>query len=142
LWREVWQEVRSAFPDREAELREEVATEPTCVADRFRLAQVFRNVLENSFAACDGPVRVDVTCREEREGGQAGIRLSFRDHGPGLNEEQRQRLFEAFYTTKASGTGLGMTIARRIVEAHNGRITIGDSYPGAEFVLWLPREST
>jgi two-component system, LuxR family, sensor kinase FixL len=143
LWREVWDEVRESFPGREAHLAEEVtAADPACWADCFRLGQVFRNILENSFAACDGPVRMDIACADERRDGRPGLRLSLRDHGPGLNDEQRQRLFEPFYTTKPSGTGLGMTIAKRIIEAHGGQITTGDTTPGLEILLWLPRDAT
>jgi signal transduction histidine kinase len=56
-----------------------------------------------------------------------------------LNQEQREHLFEPFYTTKTKGTGLGLAIAQRIVEAHGGQITAGeDSARGAEIVVILP----
>jgi len=58
-----------------------------------------------------------------------------------LSPEQRTRIFEPFFTTKTKGTGLGMAIAKRILEAHGGRIAVGgDSAPGAEIILTLPRE--
>jgi signal transduction histidine kinase len=141
LWREVFDEVRTACPDREAELVEDVAGEAACRADRFRLAQVFRNVMDNSFAACCGAVKMTIACRDADLDGRPALRVSLRDDGPGLSEEQRARLFEPFYTTKQSGTGLGMTIAKRIVEAHGGRITAGDASPGAEILFWLPRDA-
>ena len=61
--------------------------------------------------------------------------------GRGFSSEQRRNLFEPFYTTKTQGTGLGMAIARRIVEAHGGSIAAGieDNVPGAEIVIFLPR---
>jgi hypothetical protein len=63
-----------------------------------------------------------------------------RDNGPGLTAEQRQRIFEPFFTTKTKGTGLGMAIAQRILEAHGSRIAIGPPPgPGAEIQLLLPR---
>src|SRR5512142_1195776 len=63
-----------------------------------------------------------------------------RAHGPGLDPEQKQRLFEPFYTTKTKGTGLGLSITKRIVEAHGGRIAVGENGgPGAEIILTLPR---
>ena len=63
-----------------------------------------------------------------------------RDHGPGLGPEQKQRLFEPFFTTKTKGTGLGMAITKRIVEAHGGQIAVGEGAgPGAEIILILPR---
>ena len=68
------------------------------------------------------------------------IRVSVRDNGPGLAPEQRPRIFDPFYTTRTKGTGLGLPIARRIVEAHGGRIAAGEGGgPGAEFVITLPK---
>jgi signal transduction histidine kinase len=62
------------------------------------------------------------------------------DNGPGLCVEAKRNVFEPFFTTKTKGTGLGMAIARRIVEAHGGNITAGDAASGgAEFVIKLPR---
>jgi signal transduction histidine kinase len=70
------------------------------------------------------------------------IRVSLRDNGPGFDTSSREHVFEAFFTTKTKGTGLGMAIARRIVEAHGGTIAIGDSpQPGAEIVLTIPRHA-
>lgn len=149
LWREVWAEVRERFPEREADLCEEFVAPPECQVDRFRLGQVFRNVMENSFAACGGarggpggPVRMEVRCTEAILNSHPAVRLSLRDNGPGLGPEQRKRLFEPFFTTRPEGTGLGMTIAKRIVEAHGGRIDVGDAAPGLEIILVLPRNPT
>ena len=67
------------------------------------------------------------------------IRIAFRDNGPGLNAEQKQRIFDPFFTTKTKGTGLGMAIAKRIVEAHGGQIAVAtDSGRGAEILITLP----
>ena len=72
--------------------------------------------------------------------GQPGLRVAVRDNGPGLTPEQRQRIFEPFFTTKTKGTGLGMAIAKRIVEAHGGQIAVGaGAGPGAEILITLPR---
>ena len=61
------------------------------------------------------------------------------DNGPGFTPEQRAKVFQAFYTTKTKGTGLGLAICRRIIEAHEGRIVLGDQPDrGAEFILILP----
>ncbi len=59
--------------------------------------------------------------------------------GPGFPPEHRARAFEPFHTTKPTGTGLGMAITRRIVEAHSGEIALGESPGGAEVVVTLPR---
>ena len=60
------------------------------------------------------------------------------DNGPGLNGEQKVRIFEPFYTTKSRGTGLGMAIARRIMQAHGGEIALGNPPLGTEIQLSLP----
>lgn len=74
-------------------------------------------------------------------GGQTVLRLALRDNGPGLSPAAREKLFEPFYTTKSKGTGLGMSIARRIVESHGGQIVAGNSgTAGAEFIVTLPRK--
>ncbi len=72
--------------------------------------------------------------------GAPALRISLSDNGPGLAVEQRQKAFEAFYTTKTKGTGLGLAICRRIIAAHDGRIILGDGVGrGAEFILILPK---
>lgn len=72
--------------------------------------------------------------------GRPAWRLAIRDEGPGLTPEQTQRIFDPFYTTKVRGTGLGMAIARRLVEAHQGHIGLGQCHAGAEIVIVLPTE--
>jgi two-component system sensor kinase FixL len=143
IWREAWEQVAVLFPGRDATLVEESnGVDMWCCVDRFRLMQVFRNILENAFAACAGPVRVGVTCQETALNGRPAVALAVRDNGPGLNADQRRQIFEPFYTTKVRGTGLGMAIAKRIVEAHGGQIDVGDAgLPGAEMLVLLPRDA-
>ncbi|MGH7136607.1 MAG: sensor histidine kinase, partial [Pirellulales bacterium] len=110
-----------------------------CAVDRSRLEQVFRNILENALAACADPVEITWRLSEaEAEDGRV-IRIVLADNGPGLSDEQRQRLFDPFYTTKSNGTGLGMPICKQIVEAHGGGIAV-ENLPGrgAKFIITLP----
>ena len=110
------------------------------MVDPFRMEQVFRNILDNALAACPDPVAIEIRASESRADGAPVLRIAVRDNGPGLNREQRQRIFDSFYTTKTKGTGLGMAIVKRIVEAHGGQIGLGENHgPGAEIVLTLPR---
>jgi PAS domain S-box-containing protein len=141
VWRQAWSDQLPLQPKRSLGLHEQTdSADLACVADAFRLRQVFRNLLENALAACAGPVRVEVRCQEAEVEGRPALRVALRDSGPGLDAEQRQRLFEPFYTTRTRGTGLGLAIAKRLVEAHGGRIFIGDhAGPGAEIVILLPR---
>jgi PAS domain S-box-containing protein len=113
-----------------------------CEVDQFALRQVFRNILENALAACPDPVEIEVSFAETTTEGEPALCVTIRDNGPGLNEEQRRRIFDEFYTTKPNGTGLGMAIVRRIVEAHGGQVAVGAvSRSGAEVVLTLPRRA-
>jgi two-component system sensor kinase FixL len=143
VWRQAWDNLALLRQGREASLQETVdGVDCRCAVDHFRLEQVFRNIFENALAACPDAVRIDVGCSEAEIAGHRAVRLSVRDNGPGLSPEQKQRIFEPFFTTKTKGTGLGMAIAKRIVEAHGGQIVVGSfPGPGAEIVLTLPRET-
>jgi PAS domain S-box-containing protein len=139
IWREAWESLSTLRRGREAAVREDCDNANLKIeADRFRLVQVFRNLLENSLAACSDPVLIQVECRDAQWKGESAVEVRVRDNGPGLSAAARQSVFEPFFTTKTKGTGLGMAIARRIVEAHGGQITVGeDGSSGAEFVITL-----
>jgi signal transduction histidine kinase len=141
IWREAWQLLHEQRQSRKVKLDERIRAKEIVVnADRFRLVQVFRNLLENSLAACQDPVRIEVLCEDTALGSAPAIQVSVTDNGTGMNAEQRRRIFEPFYTTKPTGTGLGMAIGQRIIEAHGGTITVGDvGPPGAQIVITLPR---
>jgi signal transduction histidine kinase len=142
VWRQAWTSLAVRREGRRAVLHEGCAgVNLRCAVDAFRLEQVFRNILENSLAACPDPVEIRLCCSEARLEGQPALRVAVRDSGPGLGPEQRRRVFEPFYTTKTKGTGLGMAIAKRIVEAHGGQIAVGAAPGrGAEVLITLPRE--
>jgi hypothetical protein len=141
VWSAAWADLESAREGRAALLRERVEVADTrLLVDPTRMGQVFRNPMENAPAACADPVEVAIHCGPGELGGRPALRISVSDNGPGLTPEQRSRAFEAFYTTKTKGTGLGLVICRRIVEAHRGRIVLGDGRGrGAEFVITLAR---
>jgi two-component system, LuxR family, sensor kinase FixL len=143
VWREAWNHLESARAEKQAALVEATdGADLRCVADAFRLEQVFRNILDNALAAGSSPVDVEVRAEEVRLQGQPAIRLRFHDNGPGIPPDRRSQIFDPFYTTKARGTGLGLPIAKRIIEAHGGRIGLGDGNgPGATFLITMPRGS-
>lgn len=103
--------------------------------DALRMEQVLKNLLQNAVQASPPGERVLASASEER--GELVIRV--RDHGAGLPAGSAEALFEAFHTTRTHGTGLGLAVARRIVELHGGRI-LAETHPegGALFTLWLP----
>jgi PAS domain S-box-containing protein len=141
IWRAAWTYLDPVRNGRDATLLEEIGgLDLGCVVDPSRLEQVFRNILENALAACQDPVAVAIGCAPADLDGHSALLVTLRDNGPGLDPEQRRRIFEPFFTTKTKGTGLGMAIARRIVDAHGGRIAVsGAEGPGAEIILTLPR---
>jgi hypothetical protein len=143
VWREAWADLAPARRGRRASLREELpASDARCPADPFRLGQVFRNLFENALASAPDPVELVLRTEEAELDGRPAIRVSVRDNGPGLAPEQRPMIFEPFYTTRTKGTGLGLAISRRIVEAHGGRVGLGDGEgTGAEFLITLPKEA-
>ncbi|MCI0680906.1 MAG: response regulator [Gemmataceae bacterium] len=141
LWREAWQQVTALAKDRDIRLVEAAGSADTrCAVDPFSMERVFRNVLENSIAAAPDPVTVEIQCAAARLGEGDGVRVVIRDNGPGLTCEQRQKIFVPFYTTKVRGTGLGMAIAKRIVEAHGGVIGVGQcNGAGTAIEITLPK---
>lgn len=142
VWRQAWNNLAVRRQDRDARLLEECAgVNLVCAGDVFRLEQVFRNVLENALAASRDPLEITIVAFDAWLDGRDALDLVIRDNGPGLGPEQRRRIFEPFFTTKTRGTGLGMAITKRIVEAHAGRITVGEECNrGAEIKITLPRE--
>lgn len=138
---ESWAALAHQHQERDASLRQALSVADLgCEVDPLQLEQVFRNVLENSLAACSDPVRIEVSYSKAALAGREAVQVSVRDNGPGLTDEQRERVFQPFYTTRSQGVGLGMAIAQRIVEAHGGRIGIGRSGgPGTEVLITIPR---
>ncbi len=92
-------------------------------ADRLQIQQVLLNLLKNAWDASRGlPAarqRIDIRL----EVAEGSLRILVRDYGSGLDEAARAQLFESFFTTKADGLGLGLSICRSIAEAHGGRLT-------------------
>jgi signal transduction histidine kinase len=108
------------------------------VIDAFRMEQIFRNLFENSIAACGESARIEVQCRCGMWRGEPAMLVIVRDSGPGVPEELRDRLFEPFFTTKPHGTGLGLSVCRRVIDAHHGEMALLTSGSGAAFQITLP----
>lgn len=122
-------------------LRTELASDLSPVlGDRVQLQQVILNLLRNASEAMnsveDRPRELSITTANDRGG---RVRLSVKDAGTGFIPEATDRLFEAFYTTKNSGMGIGLSVCRSIIEKHHGRLwaTLNDG-PGATFSFSVP----
>jgi signal transduction histidine kinase len=113
-------------------------TGPTVNADAEKLQSVFVNIIDNAidaFANVAEGRRLDLYI--ENGGRQATVRV--RDNGQGITPERLDRIFNPFFTTKDHGTGLGMAIAKKIVEAHTGTIEVQSTIgSGTEFQVTLP----
>jgi two-component system sensor kinase FixL len=141
LWREAWNLLQSVRRERRAELIEVTSAVggELMRLDRFRMVQAFRNIFENSLAACGDPLTSTVSCRAVTREGAEWVELTFDDNGAGFNEAAKERAFEPFFTTRASGTGLGLAIVRRVVEAHGGEIAVANvPLGGARIAILLP----
>lgn len=135
LWREAWQQVKQVHPGKQIRLQESLTGDRHCRVDVTRFGQVFRNIFENAYEVSPEPGIVELCCEAS---GQDEITIQIRDQGAGLTPEQIARAFEPFFTTKTKGTGLGLAITKRIVQAHQGRIS-ASSPGGACIEITLPR---
>ncbi len=110
----------------------------TLNADPVLLRQALFNLIHNAIlAAPDTPVQVALALHQRQR--VAGVLLSVRDTGPGFSSEAAARLFKPFFTTRASGNGLGLSVAQHIAMKHGG-VVLAENLPegGARFSIWLP----
>lgn len=154
LLRQSLQDVQTMWPRsrvRVAEKMDEKAR--TVVGDRVQLGQVFRNIIANAFDAMEGEGALEISSSLEGPGGRGSaereetdtppspthVVIRVHDTGPGISPEVREKLFFPFFTTKPGGSGMGLAVARKIVESHQGIIDV-ESEPGqgTTFVLKLP----
>lgn len=122
-------------------LRSELADDlPSVVGDRVQLQQVIMNLLLNAAEAMrtvDDRAR-ELTIRTELEAGER-LRVTVRDAGVGVDHQSMEKLFDAFYTTKQGGMGIGLSVSRSIVERHHGRLWVEpNDGPGATFGFSIP----
>jgi signal transduction histidine kinase len=114
---------------------------PPIQGDRVQLQQVMLNLILNAIEAMsgvsEGPRELLIGTGKDASG---GVLVAVQDSGPGLNPKSFSRMFDAFYTTKPDGMGMGLSICRSIVEAHGGRIWASSTAsPGATIEFTLPK---
>jgi signal transduction histidine kinase len=119
--------------------RDLAADLPQVMGDRVQLQQVMMNLISNSIDAMkdvDGTRELVIKSQRAED---ERLMVSVSDTGVGLPPQQADQIFNAFFTTKLHGTGMGLSISRSIVEAHSGRLWAADNSPrGASFHLILP----
>ena len=116
---------------------------PRVLGDRVQLQQVLLNLVVNGMDAMDTIEEskrvLFIYIRRETQDGRPGVLTGVQDAGIGFKPEEGDRLFEAFYTTKPQGIGMGLAISRSIIEAHGGRLWAEPNQgPGATFLFSLP----
>ena len=123
---------------------------PQIQADHHQLSQVFTNLIANAFEALDGKgtiaiaaslsaIEPDPAFTSAPQEPTPIVIVDVADNGPGVPEELNDRIFDPFFTTKLKGTGLGLGIVRKIVDAHDGRIDLSSSKDtGTRFRVTLP----
>jgi PAS domain S-box-containing protein len=139
--REVTTLVQGELINHAVSLRMELAPTPsTILGDRVQLQQVIINLVMNGIEAMQSvterPRELRIQSRQDETG---QVLVSVTDCGVGISAENANRLFNAFFTTKSTGMGMGLSICRSIVEAHGGRLSgSGNDGPGATFQFALP----
>lgn len=140
--REVLALVRSELERGRVLLRTEFAeTLPPVEGDRIQIQQVVMNLIRNAVDAMrtldDRPRSLLIKTQADTE---AMVRLAVQDAGIGFDPHDSERLFEAFYTTKGDGMGIGLSVCRSIIESHRGRLwAVLNDGPGATFAFTIPR---
>jgi len=122
---------------------------PVLTVDRILIEQVLVNLLRNaaeSIEAAERPLperNIELRVVSRKSEGRSGVEFSVQDTGKGLAPEVMGRLYEAFFSTKADGMGIGLSLCRSIIESHQGRISAenlynGSAVSGCRFHFWLP----
>ena len=112
---------------------------PTLKLDREQMKRVMINLFDNAVAAIPGKGKIAVRLHFDNALGVVQIEVA--DTGIGIPKEDKERLFEPYFSTKKSGTGLGLAIVSRIISDHNGFIRVEDNKPrGTKFIIELPAE--
>jgi signal transduction histidine kinase len=112
---------------------------PTVRADADKLRQVFSNIIDNAIDAMEsttGERRLEFSI-QNNGGGLAVVRI--RDNGCGIADDKLAKIFNPFYTSKQNGTGLGLGVAKKVIDAHRGQIQVNSKVgTGTEFILGIP----
>ncbi len=133
---EVMAQVSHHEPLQDVEIEMELKSDvPLIRGDSERLKQVFTNIVVNALQAMNGQGRLKIVSRVEG----SNVEIRFEDSGPGITEELQQKIFNPFFTTKASGTGLGLSVSYGIIKALRGSVSVQSQLGlGSCFSICLP----
>jgi signal transduction histidine kinase len=138
--------VRSQYPQSKVTIERNYANGlPQVLADEPLFEQVFVNLLLNAFEAMDGtsPAVLRLSIAADSLNGQPGVSIEVQDTGPGVPAENREQIFNPFFTSKKNGVGLGLSIVAKIIDDHRGSIQLeSEAGRGARFRVFLPADSS
>jgi two-component system sensor histidine kinase FlrB len=105
--------------------------------DLAALTTALQNLIVNAVdvVKAHASIQIDVSCSGE------WIKIAVKDQGPGIADDQQEKIFEPFYTSRAQGTGLGLAVTRAVAQAHHGRVSLSSTLgEGSCFTFWLPKQ--
>ena len=125
------------FAEKDIQLQPVNGCSGSIEADSDLLLQVLLNLLKNALNASSQGERVTLSCREDEQ----YVYITVSDTGIGMNREEREQMFDPFFTTRKSGTGLGLAVSHQIIEQHHGSFEVSSSPgKGTSITLILPKQ--
>ncbi|MCP5102534.1 MAG: GHKL domain-containing protein, partial [bacterium] len=105
--------------------------------DVEQMKRIFVNIIDNAVESMAEKGTLEILSKYNKE--SQFVRIEIADNGPGISDENKQKLFMPYFSNKSSGTGLGLAIAHNIIDEHNGVISVEDNSPrGARFIIEIP----
>jgi signal transduction histidine kinase len=149
LLEEAYQEARRCQPGKNSQLKYDTGNKPIILTgDRLALKHALAEVMLNALQANPADPRIDIHLRAEQvgdgNGGQLGVQIEVQDNGPGFTSDSAEKASIPFFTTRNVGLGLGLTVSRKIIETHRGKLEIvppKSNHPGL-IRISLPLETT
>jgi two-component system sensor histidine kinase AtoS len=125
LIKEAYEEARKHQPAKAAQLKCEEEQPITMTGDRAALKHALTEVILNALQANPGDPRIGVRLHaDSKDNGAPGLQIEVQDNGSGFTPESAQKASSPFYTTRNVGLGLGLTVSRKIIETHHGKLEI------------------
>jgi len=137
LLRELYEAYRATYPEINFSLKIERDFPSTLYFDPDQIKRAIRNILNNAVEAVEEGDEITIEAEADLEKGVWRVIIS--DTGPGIPDQDKERIFTPYFSKKKEGSGLGLSIAMHIIREHNGRIYVEDNQPrGARFILEVP----
>lgn len=126
------------YPNNKVKFSFDIRQRHFVMADAEQLMRVLMNIGENAIQANQQEGTIHIESKQANSNGSAFIDISISNNGPEILNEDREKLFNPFFSKKASGTGLGLAIAKKIVEEHKGEIHLNSTSDGTCFTISIP----